>query len=130
MGNPKILFVSDSYERSVHDKKIWNEIEFEFKELNVLADLGFVGIEKDHPNVIIPYKNSKNKSLTTLQKEINKGIGSARVKIEHAFSGIKRLKIVRNKIWLKTYQVRDSVFKIAVALRNFRLAFRAINKYS
>lgn len=121
-----ILFISDSYEGSTHDKSIWEQIDFDFGELNVLADLGFVGADKDQPNVILPYKKPKNGEITAIQKDINKAIGSARVKIEHAFSGVKRLKIVRNKIRLKTYETRNQVFKIAVALHNFRVQFRAI----
>ena len=121
-----ILFISDSCQGSTHDKSIWNQIAFDFGELNVLADLGFLGAEKDHPNVILPYKKPKNGDITAIQKDINKAIGSVRVKIEHAFSGVKRLKIIRNKIRLKTYQTRNQVFKIAVALHNFRIQFRTI----
>lgn len=125
-----ILFVSDSYQGSTHDKSIWDQIKFDFGELNVLVDLGFLGAEKDQPNVILPYKKPKKGEITALQKDINKAIGSVRVKIEHAFSGVKRLKIIRNKIRLKTYHIRDQVFKIAVALHNLRVHFRAIQTNS
>lgn len=117
------LFVSNSYQGSIHDKTIWDQIQFDFGQLNVLVDLGFVGAEKDHPNVILPYKKPKNKTLSSLQKDINRAIGSARVTVEHGFSGVKRLKIIRNKIRLKSYQVRDQVFKIAVALHNLRIEY-------
>jgi len=85
-----------------------------------------VGIEKDCPNVILPWKKPRNGELTDLQKQINHGIGGARVKIEHAFGGVKRLKIIRNKIRLKTYLVKDLVFKIAVGLHNLRVKSRTI----
>ncbi len=125
-----LVFVSDTYQGSTHDKSIWDQIQFDFAQFNVLADLGFLGAEKDYPNVILPYKKPKNKTLTSLQKEINKAVGSARVSIEHAFSGVKRLKIVRNKIRLKSYQVRDRVFKVAAALHNLRVQERSIINYS
>lgn len=125
-----ILFVSDSYQGSTHDKSIWNEIRFDFGELNVLADLGFFGAEKDQPNVLLPYKKPRKGKLTALQKNINTAIGASRVIIEHVFSGIKRLKIIRNKIRLRTYQVRDQVFKIAAALHNLRIYFRTIQTNS
>jgi len=121
-----IEFISESYMGSVHDKTIWDQIQFDFKDLNVLADLGFQGIERKNVNAILPYKKPKGKELTPLQKQINHAIGSARVKVEHAFSGIKRLKIIRNKIRLRTYQIRDQVFRIAVALHNLRVSFRTI----
>ena len=121
-----ILFISDSCEGSILDKSIWNQIAFDFGELNVLSDLGFLGAEKEQPNVILPYQKPKNGDITAIQKNINKAIGSVRVKIKHAFSGVKRLKNIRNKIRLKTYQTRNQVFKIAVALRNFRVQFRTV----
>jgi hypothetical protein len=76
--------------------------------------------------VILTNKKPKNAEITSIQKDINKAIGSVRIKIEHVFSGVKRLKIIKNKITLKTYKTRNQVFKIAVALDNFRVLFRAI----
>lgn len=125
-----IQYVSDSYMGSVHDKVIWDQIDFEFADLNVLVDLGFVGVDKQYPNAILPYKKPRNGELTDLQKQINRGIGAARVRIEHAFSGVKRLKIIRNKIRLKTYLIKNMVFKIAVGLHNLRVESRTIQKQS
>jgi len=119
-----VEFISESFMGSIHDKAIWDQIDFDLKELNLLADLGFVGIDKGQPNVILPHKKPKGQELTKLQKQTNKAIGSIRVRVEHAFSGVKRLKIIRNKIRLKTYLIRDKVFKIAVALHNFRIQCR------
>lgn len=128
--NAKLLFISESAYGSTHDKTMWDEITFKFKDKNILADLGFVGIDKDNPNVVLPYKKPKNGELTGLQKEINQRISAVRVRIEHAFSGIKRLKVIRNKIRLKTYKVRDQVFRIAAALHNLRLEFRTLQNFS
>ena len=121
-----IEFISESYMGSVHDKAIWDQIEINLKDHNLLADLDFVGIEKDCQNAILPFKKPRGGELTQLQKQMNKAIGSARVSVEHAFSGVKRLKIVQNKIRLKSYHVRDQVFKIAAALHNLRINHRAI----
>lgn len=115
---------------SVHDKTIWDQIDFTFNDLNLLADMGFQGIESHCENAIQPYKKPKGKQITQLQKEINRAIGSTRVIIEHAFSGIKSLKIISNKIRLKTFQTRDTVFKIAVGLHNLRVKNRAIQNIS
>ena len=108
----------------------YDQIQFDFKELNLLADLGFLGIDQSHPNAILPYKKPRGKELTALKKQINHAIGAARVRVEHAFSGVKRLKIIRNKIRLKTYQVRDQVFRIAVALHNLRVSCRTLQVHS
>lgn len=121
-----IEFISESYMGSVHDKTIWDQIDIKLHDHNLLADLGFTGIEKGCPNVILPFKKPPKGELTSLKKQINQAIGSARVRIEHAFSGVKRLKIIRNKIRIKTSYARDLVFKIAVGLHNLRLSRKTL----
>ena len=69
-------------------------------------DIGFVGYEAKGGaiQVIIPTKKSKGKELTKQQKEENKKISQIRVKVEHVMSGIKRLRIVKDKIRLRGYK--------------------------
>lgn len=119
-----VFYLSPSYEGTLHDKALWNDLEIGPMELNLLVDLGFLGIEHSHPNAIMPFKRSKNKPLTTTKKQINAAIASLRVVIEHTFSGIKILKIIREKIRLKSYDKRDQVMRIATALHNLRMTFR------
>lgn len=119
-----ILYLGPSYQGSVHDKTLWDQAEIDHTPLNLLADLGFAGVEKEYPNAVLPYKKPRNGELTALQKSINQGISRIRVRVEHAFSGVKRLKIIRNKIRLKGYQARDAVMRIAAALHNLRTTFR------
>lgn len=120
-----VLFLSDSHEGKMHDKALWDELEVEPVEQNLLADLGFQGIELTHQNAILPFKKPKNGELTPAQKQINQVISRLRIRIEHAFSGIKRLKIIRNKIRLKSYEIREQMMRIATALHNFRMVFRS-----
>ncbi|BDD12098.1 hypothetical protein FUAX_45300 (plasmid) [Fulvitalea axinellae] len=110
--NRKILYVSPLYPGSVHDKTIWDETEIQVDGPNILVDLGFLGADKENENVIIPHKKPKGKELTELQKQVNKGISSVRVGAEHAIGGIKRLKIIRNKIRLKYNDVRERVMMV------------------
>lgn len=123
--NLKVLYLSPSYPGSVHDKTIWDDLEVGDKGINILMDLGFLGAEKTHENIILPFKKPKNGELTDLQKKINHEISKIRVKVEHAFAGIKTLKIVRNKIRLKYFEVRERVMKIATGLHNLRRKFRS-----
>ncbi|MCC5919234.1 MAG: hypothetical protein JJU23_00985 [Cyclobacteriaceae bacterium] len=114
-----VFFISDSYQGFTHNKTIGDEIPFDFGELNVL-------VEKDPPNVIMLDKKPRKHKKTPLQMKINKAIGSVRVWIEHAFSGVKRLKIVRNKIRLKSYTIRDQMIKIPEGLHNLRVNYKII----
>jgi len=119
-----VLFLSSTYEGTAHDKVLWDEMEIEQTDHNMLLDLGFKGVEHDFPNAILPFKKPRKKELTDLQKSINKQISSIRVRVEHAFAGIKRLKIIRNKIRLKGYDIRDQMMRIATAIHNLRMRFR------
>tara|TARA_B100000508_G_C11418448_1_gene257050 strand:- start:59 stop:967 length:909 start_codon:yes stop_codon:yes gene_type:complete len=119
-----IRFISESYFGKMHDKAIWDNIEFQFNDSTLFVDLGFKGVEKEYVNVRIPHKKSKLKELNYGQKRENKEIGRKRITVEHAFGGVKILKIIRDKIRLKFYEKRDQVFRIASALHNLRLIMR------
>jgi hypothetical protein len=119
-----LLYVSPSFEGTTHDKTIWDTLQIAESSVNWLADLGFLGIDEEYPNVVLPFKKPKKKELSELKKQVNKALSSCRVRIEHAFSGVKRLKIIRNKIRLKSYDVRDQVMRIATALHNLRIRYR------
>lgn len=119
-----VLFVSDSYEGRIHDKPIGEDLSIEIPEKKMLVDLGFLGIEKSYPNVMMTYKKPKNGELTREEKKINRIISQLRIRLEHAFGGIKCLKIIRNMIRLKSSDIRDQMMRIATALHNLRFTFR------
>ncbi|MGH1339895.1 MAG: hypothetical protein ACRBFS_27505 [Aureispira sp.] len=47
-----------------------------------------------------------------------------RVVIEHAFAGVKQLKISQQKI--RNYQKRNTIVRVAFALHNLRVSFRKL----
>lgn len=127
MSNPnrKILYLSDTYEGSVHDKKICDEEPFEFhKEMELLQDLGYQGHIPKNAAVQMPVKKSKYKKLTEEEKNENKMKSSRRVVIEHAISGIKRCRIVKDKFRYRRYGYDDLVMELACGLHNLRVAYR------
>lgn len=119
-----VLYLSETYEGSVHDKTIFDQVQIHTQGLNLLLDLGFQGAEKDCPCAILPFKKPRNKELTDLQKSINKGISKERVLVENVFASIKRLKIVRNKVRLKCSKTRHLIMLVAAGLHNLRNKFR------
>lgn len=72
----------------------------------------------------MPTRASKLKPLTVLQKENNKVISSQRVKVEHAISGVKRSRIVKDKLRSRKNNNEDLVIEIACGLHNFRVRKR------
>ncbi len=88
-----VLYLSESYQGAVHDKTIWDETEIEETTYNILVDLGFLGINTSHPNVIIPHKKPRGGELTSFQKNTNKGIAKVRVTIELLLLELNVLKL-------------------------------------
>lgn len=69
---------------STHDFKMLKDSKIHINEtIQILADLGFLGIKKVHKNSVIPYKNSKKHKITKQQKQENKIIARQRIVIEH-----------------------------------------------
>jgi len=129
MGTPKgkILYLSETYEGSVHDKKICDEDPFEFhQEIELLQDLGYQGHAPRNAVIQMPVKSSKYKKLTEEEKSDNKIKSSRRVAIEHAISGIKRCRITKDKFRYRRYGYDDLVMELACGLHNLRVDFRKI----
>jgi len=129
MSNPKgeVLYLSETYEGSVHDKKICDEEPFEFQqEIELLQDLGYQGHTPKNAVIQMPVKSSKYKKLTEEEKIANRMKSSRRVAIEHAISGIKRCRIVKDKFRYRRYGYDDLVMELACGLHNLRVAHRKI----
>jgi len=129
MSTPKgkILYLSETYEGSVHDKKICDEEPFEFQlEIELLQDLGYQGHAPKNAVIQMPVKSSKYKKLTEEEKNDNKMKSSRRVAIEHAISGVKRCRIVKDKFRYRRYGYDDLVMELACGLHNLRVDHRKI----
>jgi hypothetical protein len=119
----KIIFLSETCEGKMHDKKIADEHPIEFvKEITLLQDSGFIGHNPKNAKVKQPYKNSKLKKLTEEQKMENKEQASKRVRVEHAISGIKRVRIVKEIFRNRREGMIDLSMQIACGLHNLRVA--------
>jgi len=86
------------------------------------GDLAFLGLEAEYENVIMPKKKPKGHELTERQKISNKNISRVRVKIENAFAGVKRLRIVYHVSRTKRDHFIDQTFSVACGLCNYYLA--------
>ncbi|WP_345074203.1 transposase family protein, partial [Hymenobacter fastidiosus] len=77
--------------------------------------------------VEMPHKKPPKQELTFSQKLYNQLLSSLRVVIEHAHSGIKRLRMVQGTLRLRGEWRRDTVMAVACGLHNLRVrsAWRA-----
>ncbi len=71
----RILFLSRTYNGSVHDKKICDDQPLTFpKGINLWQDTGFVGHYPEGVNIRMPSKKPKGKELSKEQKQKNREI--------------------------------------------------------
>jgi len=125
-ADKRILFVSKLYNGSVHEEKMADEqikdnaSVFASKELRV--DLGFLGIDKQLKDckVEIPEKKKKNQELTVQQKEANKEKGKNRISIEHVIGGMKRYRLIMERIRIRNLPLLDAIVGVCAGLWNFQ----------
>ena len=86
--------------------------------------MGFQGFDIDGLVIIQPKKKPRGGTLTPEEKEDNRRINSIRVRIEHAISGIKRCRIVKDKLRLWREHSHDMVMETCCGLHNYRLRYR------
>ncbi len=121
----KVILLTLTCEGKKHDKKIADEASYRFPQDSILyQDSGFQGLVCTFVKFIQPKKKPRGQELTPTDKDNNRAISRVRVRIEHAISGVKRYRIVKDKIrnWKKGF--RDQVMETCCGLHNFRLNFR------
>jgi DDE superfamily endonuclease len=107
---------------TIHDKKIASEYPIVLPIGSVLRqDSGFIGHNPINIIVEQPFKKPIGKELTFSQLIYNQLLSPLRVVIEHANSGVKRLKIIKDIVRLHSTDLRDKIIAIACALHNFRV---------
>jgi DDE superfamily endonuclease/Helix-turn-helix of DDE superfamily endonuclease len=123
--NRKIWWISDTYEGSIHDKKVMDLENCKFpKGITLVYDTGFQGLIYEDISILQPFKAQRNKPLVPIQKKINTIIASERVVNEHTIGSAKRPHILKHEIRSNNLDFRDDVFWICCGLHNLRLRYR------
>ena len=81
----------------IHDFRLFKESKSarKIRLSKILADLGYLGIQKICPNSEIPKKNTKLKKLTKDDKKENRKLSSKRIIVEQINAKIKVFKITK-----------------------------------
>ena len=120
-----VLYLSGTEEGRVADKSIADFANYQLPEGSILLqDRGVLAFTVDGVEIQQPFKKPRGGSLTDEQKVANKAHAARRVRMEHAISGVKRLRIVKDRIRLHRGGSRDLVMEVACGLHNLRLRFR------
>ena len=106
----------------MHDKLIADEDELIFPDaIQLFQDTGYQGFRPKNVNIVQPFKKPKNAELTGLKKWFNQYVSRIRICVEHAISGVKRCRVIKDKCRHFRQHFRDQVLNICVGLHNFRV---------
>lgn len=86
-----------------------------------LADKGYQGIAKLHPNSITPQKKPPKQPLSDADKQANRALARLRVKVEHSIRLLKRFRILSERYRNRRRHFTRRVHLLAGIL-NFELA--------
>ena len=120
-----ILYLSRWYEGARHDFGMM-KIEFPpdfFAHTKLLADLGFLGVDKHFVAVeaIMPKKKPKGGILTEVDKIENRKKSSARITIEHVIGFLKRFRVLSEKLRRMKRETAEMILEICAGLCNLKL---------
>jgi len=117
-----ILFLSETYAGSTHDKRIADATPYPLPAgSQLLQDLGFLAFTLDQVEIIRPTRKPRGRKLTRAQKAAHRHIARRRVRIEHVNSRVKRCRIVHDTCRLRKAGVRALLMEVCCALHNFRV---------
>jgi DDE superfamily endonuclease len=115
------------YDGKTHDFSIFKEIftDFDFSNLKVYVDLGFLGIKKKvkFDELFIPHKGSKKQPLSEIQKDENGTYSRIRVGIENALAKIKSFFILRIENRMRIKRKLNDAIEICSLISNFKLSY-------
>ena len=124
----RILYLSNCWVGKTHDYKMFQH-EFPpeqpwFTNFKVRVDLGFVGFDKDYhcKELFIPYKKPPKQELTLEQKAGNKVLAKERIVVEHSIAGLKRYRILSDRLRMHDLDLYNQILGVCAGLWNFRLS--------
>ena len=130
LSNParKLLYLSPCWVGKTHDYRRF-QVEFPpeqrgFERFRLRVDLGFLSIKKDYicKKILIPHKKPSKQELTPAQKAENQRLASQRSVVEHAHAGLKRYRILADRLRMHDFALYDVVLGVCAGLWNFYLS--------
>lgn len=122
-----IHYVSQCWVGKSHDYSLLKD-EFPpeqgwFKKHRIRLDLGYPGFDKDYAcqEVIIPKKKPRKQTLTDEDKAANRQKSSERIYVEDSIGGLKRYRILSDRLRVHDCGMYNTVVEVCVGLWNFYL---------
>ena len=115
------IICTDFCEGKKHDFRLFKDSAVHcLEETKLLADSGYLGINRIHLNSQIPKKSSKKKPLSKTDKGNNQALSSKRIVVENVIGSVKRYRILseRYRNRRKRFALR---FNLIAGIHNFEL---------
>jgi hypothetical protein len=120
-----VCFLSHTYQGKASDKSLAELAAYTLPPGSCLyQDKGFQGFCLQDVTIVQPKKKPPGGELTPPENATNRRIAAIRIRIEHVIGGVKRYRIVKDKIRLMKDGLRDAVMETCCGLHNFRLQYR------
>jgi len=120
-----MCFLRATFEGKAQDKSLAEFAGYTLPPGSCLyQDMGFQGFVLAGVTIVQPQKKPRGGELTPPEKATNRRISSIRIRIEHAIGGVKRYRMVKDKIRLLKDGIRDTIMETCCGLHNFRLQYR------
>jgi DDE superfamily endonuclease len=120
-----IGFLSATYEGKVNDKTLADLEGYTLPHGSCLyQDMGFQGFILTGSTIVQPKKKPRGGELTPSEQATNRTISSISIRIAHTIGGMKRYRMVKDKIRLLKDGIRDTIMETCSGLQNFRLQYR------
>jgi hypothetical protein len=120
-----VCFLSHTSEGKPSDKRVAELAGYTLPPGSCLyQEKGVQGFYLSDVTIVQPKKKPPGGELTPPEQATNRRISSISIRIEHAIGGVKRYRIVKDKIRLLKDGIRDAVMETCCGLDNFRLQYR------
>ena len=122
-----IHFVSHAYAGKEHDYSILKAVfppeHAWFENLTVRLDLGYKGFDKDYrcKKLHLPHRKPRLAELTDEQRAENKELAKERIRVEHSIGGMKRYRILSDRLRVHDFELYDDILLVCAGLWNFYL---------
>lgn len=124
----KLRYLSPCWVGKTPDYRMF-QVEFPpeqpwFEQFRLRVDLGFVGIATDYKGkeVLIPHKKPRKQELPPEQKAENKVLARERLVVEPAHAGLKRYRILSDRLRMHNLELYEGVLAVCAGLWNFYLS--------
>ena len=127
-NNKRISYISPGKIGKLHDYRFLKEAfpldKGWFEDFKVKVDWGYLGIAKDYicQLIRIPHNNKRNLELTELQKTENKLMAAERIGVEHSLAGLKRYRVLSDRLRLHSLDLYDQILGVGAGWWNFYLS--------